>query len=91
MQSRAAMARMSFRDIEVPAPDRCHSASGRPGPSKNSTPALLRRCAGQKLAYVYFEDEPGEDQSQIAHPRRGAADCRERGEVTEAGAQDLIC
>jgi hypothetical protein len=37
--------------------------------------------AGQKLAYIYFEDEPGRRSSEIAHQRRGAAD---RGEYREA-------
>jgi hypothetical protein len=42
---------------------------------------------GQKLAYVYFEEEPGAAISgQAADPRRGAAD---RGEHREAAAELL--
>ena len=33
--------------------------------------------AGQKLAYVYFEEEPGRRAArQAAHQGRGAKDCR---------------
>jgi hypothetical protein len=47
--------------------------------------------AGQKLACVYFEDEPGRlSGGQVTHERRGAAD--ERGEAAGAvGALMLDC
>ena len=44
----------------VSAGSRWPTASGRPGLSKNWTPAMSSGTApGQKLSYVYFEDEPG--------------------------------
>ena len=43
---------------------------------------VVRNHAGQKLAYVYFEEEPGPAiGGQVAHERRGAAD---RGEYRQA-------
>jgi hypothetical protein len=38
--------------------------------------------SGQKLAYVYYEEEPGEIGGQVADQGRGAADC---DEYCEAG------
>ena len=50
----------------------------------------LRDRDGQKLAYVYFEEEPGAAISgQAAHPRRGATHCRQRGEAAGATAEPL--
>jgi hypothetical protein len=44
--------------------------------------------AGQKLAYVYFEDPAGATLgSEAAHPRRGAVDCREHRQAAGATTQ----
>ena len=38
---------------------------------------------GQKLAYVYFEDEPGRDLGEPAHPRRRPADAANLAKLPE--------
>ena len=49
---------------------------------------IVTDSAGQKLAYVYFEDEPGATLGgQPAHPRRGPAHRSQRGEAAGASAQ----
>jgi hypothetical protein len=50
-------------------------ASNRPGLSKNwDTSFIVTDSAGQKLAYVYFEEEPGRAiGGEAAHQGRGAA------------------
>jgi hypothetical protein len=46
---------------------------------------VVRDHSGQKLAYIYFEDEPGaEIAGEIAHARRGAADRGQCGEAAGA-------
>jgi hypothetical protein len=43
---------------------------------------IVKDAAGQKLAYVYFEAEPGRRfGGRVAYQGRGAADCGEGGEA----------
>jgi hypothetical protein len=43
---------------------------------------------GQKLAYVYYEEEAGQEVfSQAAYQRRGAPDRGQRGEAAQAVAE----
>jgi hypothetical protein len=40
------------------------------------TAFVVKDSTGQQLAYIYFEEEPGRRfGGEIAHQRRGAADC----------------
>src|SRR6516225_10460590 len=55
---------------------RPNAGSRRRGLSKNSKPASLCDHDGQKLAYVYFEDEPG---------RRSAAKLLSKDEARRIG------
>ena len=46
---------------------------------------VVKDSAGQKLAYVYFEEEPGPALGrQATHQRRGAADRGEHGEAARS-------
>jgi hypothetical protein len=51
----------------------------------------MKDSSGQKLAAVYYEEEPGPAISyQAPHPRRGAADCSQYREASGAiNANDL--
>jgi hypothetical protein len=48
---------------------------------------VVSDSAGQKLTYIYYEEEPGAAMSgQVAQQRRGKADCREHRQAARAVA-----